>query len=69
MKENEASFEIFENILFVEMEISKLNNYLVENWWTCYSTMGTIDSLKFGQNPHENLSRYIRHLDTIKHSN
>jgi hypothetical protein len=30
VKENKASFEIFENILFVEMEIPKLNNYAVE---------------------------------------
>jgi hypothetical protein len=26
-KENEASFEIFKNILFISMESSKLNNY------------------------------------------
>jgi hypothetical protein len=30
VKENEASLEIFGNILFVEMKISKLNNYLAE---------------------------------------
>jgi hypothetical protein len=30
VKENEASFEILENILFVKMEISKLNTYIVE---------------------------------------
>ncbi len=27
VKENETSFEIFKNILFVNMESSKLNNY------------------------------------------
>jgi hypothetical protein len=38
VKENEASFGIFENILFVEMESSKLINYLTETQRTCYST-------------------------------
>jgi hypothetical protein len=37
LKESEASFEIF--LKFVEMDSSKLNNYLVENTPTCYSTM------------------------------
>ncbi len=37
MKDNEASFGIFENILFVEMESSKLNNYLTETQRTCCS--------------------------------
>jgi len=31
-KGSEASFEIFENILFVEMKSSKLNNYLTKTW-------------------------------------
>jgi len=32
MKENETSFGIFENILFVEMEFSKLNNCSTKTW-------------------------------------
>ncbi len=38
-EENEASFEIFWNIIFVEMKILKLNNYSAKACWTCYSTM------------------------------
>jgi hypothetical protein len=30
VKENETFFEIFRNILFIEIEISKLNDYLAE---------------------------------------
>jgi hypothetical protein len=30
VRENELSFGIFEDILFIEMEPSKLNNYLTE---------------------------------------
>jgi hypothetical protein len=36
LKENEASFKIFANIIVVEMKILKSNNYLLK---TCYSTM------------------------------
>jgi hypothetical protein len=32
VKENKASFGIFWHMLFVEMESSKLNNYLAEAW-------------------------------------
>lgn len=39
VRENEPSFGIFENNLFIEMEPSKLNNYSTETWQTCYSTM------------------------------
>jgi hypothetical protein len=30
VKENETFFEIFRNILFIEIEFSKLNDYLAE---------------------------------------
>jgi hypothetical protein len=39
VRENEPCFGKFENILFVEMEPSKLNNYSTETQQTCYSTM------------------------------
>jgi hypothetical protein len=32
VKEDEASFEIFENILVVKIESSKLSNHLAETW-------------------------------------
>ncbi len=38
MKENEASFEIFENNLVAKMEPSKWNNYSAKTQPTWYST-------------------------------
>jgi hypothetical protein len=32
VKENEESFGIFWNVIFVEMQASKLNNYLAKTW-------------------------------------
>jgi hypothetical protein len=40
VRENEPSFGIFEKILFVEMEPSKLNNYLTETRQTCFFNYG-----------------------------
>jgi hypothetical protein len=39
MKENEVSFGVFKNILFVKMEYSKYYKYLTKTQQSCYSNM------------------------------
>jgi hypothetical protein len=46
-KGSEASFEIFESILFVEMKSLKLNNYSTKTWWTYSSTTVVAKILDF----------------------